>query len=273
MPAANLAPSAPGTLLDIRLDTVSKAFHGPGGALPVVDRVTLHVPGGSTTALVGPSGCGKSTVLRLVAGLDEADEGKVTIEGAVPTLRRAEKALSVAFQDDALLPWRTLEGNIALARRLAKMPPAPELVASLIDRVGLAGFEKKRPAELSGGMRQRAAIARSLATSPRVLLLDEPFGALDALTRRRLNIELPPVWGEGQTTVLVVTHSVAEAALLADRIVVLSPRPARTVATIEVPLPRPRRAEMIHQPAFIEAVRATEHALAQADHNAAGADA
>ncbi len=273
MRADSLARAPVAAPLDIRLHGVSKAFRGAGGGLPVVDRFDLDVPGGSTSALVGPSGCGKSTVLRLVAGLDDADEGAVTIGGQPPRDRRAQRMLSVAFQDDALLPWRTLEGNIALARRLAKMAPAPDLVASLIERVGLSGFETKRPAELSGGMRQRAAVARCLATAPRVLLLDEPFGALDALTRRRLNIELPPVWGEGQTTVLVVTHSVAEAALLADRIVVLSPRPARPVATISVDLPRPRHAEMVHTRAFLDAVRETDLALGAAEAGPREADA
>ncbi len=258
-----MAADQPAPPLDLVLKRVSKAFRSAGGDLAVVEGFDLHVPGGSTTALVGPSGCGKSTVLRLLAGLEAPDKGIVTLGGETPQTRRAEGAVAVAFQEDALLPWRTLAGNIALGRRLARMPAAPERIADLITRVGLSGFEKRRPAELSGGMRQRAAIARCLATSPRVLLLDEPFGAVDALTRRRLNIELPPVWGAGQTTVLLVTHSVTEAVLLADRVVVLSPRPARIIAEVDVLLLRPRRSEMTETAAFQETVRTVEAALAR----------
>lgn len=266
---AAVDPSALGTErrpLDIRLKNVSKSFRGTDdGELAVVNDISLHIQGGSTTALVGPSGCGKSTILRAIAGLEDVDHGAVTIEGKPPNLRRTQRALSVAFQDDALLPWRTLAGNIALARRLARLPADSARIASLIDQVGLSGFERKRPAELSGGMRQRAAIARCLATNPRVLLMDEPFGAVDALTRRRLNVELPPVWGQGTTTVLLVTHSVPEAVLLADRVIVLSARPARIVEDIEVHLPRPRQKGMLETQAFSEMVRAVERALSEAD--------
>lgn len=261
--AAERPQTAPQVPLALQITGVSKTFHGSKGDLAVVKDLDLHVPGGTTTALVGPSGCGKSTILRLLAGLDAADQGTISLGGDTPHERRARGDLAVAFQDDALLPWRTLAGNIALGRRLARMPAAPERVAELIERVGLAGFETRRPAELSGGMRQRAAIARCLATSPRVLLLDEPFGAVDALTRRRLNIELPPIWGAGQTTVLLVTHSVIEAVLLADRVIVLSPRPARIVADIEITLPRPRRGDMLESTAFHAKVRDVEAALAQ----------
>lgn len=247
--------------LDIRVSHVSKAFESRSDSLPVVADVSLTVPGGSTTTLVGPSGCGKSTLLRIVAGLEQPDEGTVTLGDASPESRRRDCALSIAFQDDALLPWRTLEGNIALGRRLARLPPAPDVLARLIDRVGLTGFEKRRPAELSGGMRQRTAIARCLASEPRILLLDEPFGAVDALTRRRLNIELPPVWGDGTTTVMMVTHSVTEAVLLSDRILVLSPRPASIVAEVDVGLPRPRRKDMLDTPDFRDLVQQVEDLL------------
>lgn len=264
MPACEPAVPLDTVPLDITINRVSKAFAGRKDTLPVVDNVSLHVPGGSTTVLVGPSGCGKSTLLRMVAGLATVDTGAISLSGAAPEQRVRERALAFAFQEDALLPWRTLEGNIALGRRLARLPPAPEMVASLIERVGLAGFEKKRPAEMSGGMRQRAAIARCLATKPRIMLLDEPFGAVDALTRRRLNVELPPVWGDGTTTVLMVTHSVTEAVLLADRIAVLSPRPTTVLAEIDVSLPRPRREHMLETPDFRTTVQAVERHLAQA---------
>ncbi len=267
MAASEPAFPSGGALLDIRVRNVSKAFASAGrgteDSLAVVDDISLSVRGGSTTALVGPSGCGKSTLLRIVAGLEDTDSGAVTLGGDTPQQRRQQRALSIAFQDDALLPWLTLSGNIELGRRLAKLPPAPDIVKRLIDQVGLSGFEKRRPAELSGGMRQRAAIARCLATRPQIMLLDEPFGAVDALTRRRLNIELPPVWGDGATTVLLVTHSVTEAILLADRIVVLSARPARIVDEFDVLLPRPRQTEMIDTPQFQNTRRHVESALEQ----------
>lgn len=252
--------------IDVRLSEISKKFPDANESLTVVDDVSLHIPGGTTTALVGPSGCGKSTLLRIAAGLETASSGRVSLGGAPPEKHRKQGALAVAFQEDALLPWRTLAGNVALGRRLAKLPPAPDRIADLINRVGLAGHENKRPAELSGGMRQRAAIARCLATSPKVLLLDEPFGAVDALTRRRLNIELPPVWGEGRTTVMLVTHSVTEAVLLSDRVVVLSPRPARIIADVQVNLDRPRRAAQLEAPEFIDIVHEVERALSRSGH-------
>ncbi|MEO1680601.1 MAG: ABC transporter ATP-binding protein [Pseudomonadota bacterium] len=238
-------PAEAGAGIDIRLTGVAKRFGRGAGAVDAVAPIDLTVEAGETVALVGPSGCGKSTLLRIVAGLEAPDDGQVTLGGADPAARRAEGALAVAFQDAALLPWRTLRGNVALARRLARQAPDPARVAHLIERVGLTGFESVRPGALSGGMRQRAAIARCMATAPSVLLLDEPFGAVDELTRRRLNLELPPIWGEGGATVLLVTHSVREAVLIADRVVVLSPRPAEIVAEIPVPLPRPRRAAML----------------------------
>ncbi|WP_102108764.1 ABC transporter ATP-binding protein [Oceaniglobus roseus] len=255
-----------GATVDLRLAGISKRFAGPRGeVVAVVDGVDLDVPGGSTVALVGPSGCGKSTLLRIAAGLERADAGEVTLGGESPQARRQRGELAVAFQDDALLPWRTLAGNVALARVLARMPSDPELVNRLVERVGLAGFERRRPAELSGGMRQRAAIARCLATAPRALLLDEPFGAVDELTRRRLNLELPPIWAEARATVLLVTHSVVEAVLLADRVVVLSPRPARVIRDVAVDLPRPRKGAMRDADAFRAAVRAVEGALAEGE--------
>ncbi|WP_299681159.1 ABC transporter ATP-binding protein [uncultured Roseobacter sp.] len=261
MGAPDIATTTMPAPLDIELTGISKSFSSSAGDLSVVRDIDLQVRGGSTTALLGPSGCGKSTLLRIVAGLEEADHGSVLLGDKPPHARRSKGEIAVAFQDDALLPWRTLKANVALGRQLVRMPAAPRRVADLIDRVGLSGFEARRPAELSGGMRQRAAIARCLATDPRVLLLDEPFGAVDALTRRRLNVELPPVWGDGVTTVLLVTHSVTEAVLLADKIVVLSARPARITDVINVTLPRPRREDMLQTPAFAETVRTVEEAL------------
>lgn len=226
-----------------------------------VDGIDLTLAGGRTTALLGPSGCGKSTLLRLIAGLDEPTRGRVLIAGEPPAALCRQGALSVAFQDPCLLPWLTVRQNIALGRRLARLPADPAMVDRLIELVGLGGFHQARPAALSGGMRQRAAIARALATRPRVLLLDEPFGALDALTRRQLAQDLPPLWRDGGATTLLVTHSVEEAVMLADRIIVLSPRPACVVADIAVPLDWPRRAGVSETPAFRRLVQTALAAL------------
>lgn len=206
---------------------------------------------GQTTALVGPSGCGKSTVLRLVAGLEAPSAGRVEIGGGPPaeTLRNA--GLSVAFQDPSLLPWRSVRGNIELALGLARRPVRTQDIDQLITLVGLEGFADVRPAELSGGMRQRAAIARALATRPGLLLLDEPFGAVDELTRQQLAEDLPRIWEARGTTTLLVTHSVREAVMLADRVIVLSPRPARVIADISVDLPRPREAGLASDAGFV----------------------
>ncbi|WP_138469074.1 ABC transporter ATP-binding protein [Poseidonocella sp. HB161398] len=225
---------------DIRLEGVTRSFGTQPQAVEAVAATDLVLAGGTATALVGPSGCGKSTLLRLIAGLDQPSAGRIAIGSESPDALRRRAGLAIAFQDAALLPWRTVRGNVALGRSLARRPKDPEADAALIRLVGLAGFERHRPAQLSGGMRQRAAIARALAGSPELLLLDEPFGALDELTRERLNTELAPIWEAAGASVLLVTHSVAEAVRLSDRVLVLSPRPARVIADIATPLPRPR---------------------------------
>lgn len=240
---------------------LAKTF--PGG-VEAVRPTDLTFAAGKTTALVGPSGCGKSTLLRMIAGLENPTEGEISIGGAPPseTLRRA--GLSVAFQDPSLLPWRSVRGNIELALSLARRPVKPQEIDQLISLVGLQGFADTRPAELSGGMRQRAAMARALATRPALLLLDEPFGAVDELTRQQLVSDLPGIWEARGTTTILVTHSVSEAVMLSDRVIVLSPRPARIVADIAVDLPRPRRTEMSRSAVFSERVETVFSALASA---------
>jgi len=233
----------------VNLRGVSKTFGGPA-PITVLRPLSLTFAAGQTTALVGPSGCGKSTILRLIAGLEAPSTGEVFVGEATPAETRRRAGLAMAFQDASLLPWRTVRGNIALARTLARLPAAPEAVDTLIALVGLDGFGDRLPAELSGGMRQRVAIARCLATEPGLLLLDEPFGAVDELTRARLNQDLPKLWERRGTTTILVTHSVSEAVLLSDRVLVLSPRPGSVVADVPVQLPRPRPASVARMPAF-----------------------
>ncbi len=245
----------------VTIERVSKRFGRGRGAVQALEPVDLTLDRGTTTAIVGPSGCGKSTLLRIAAGLETASAGSVLIDGEPPQQMRVRGEIAVAFQEAALLPWRTVDSNVRLARRLARMPPDQQAVDRLLGLVGLAGFEKARPAALSGGMRQRAAIARCLATEPRMLLLDEPFGAVDELTRRRLNLELPRLWTDGSTTTLLVTHSIQEAVLLSDEIVVMTPRPGQIDQRIAVSLPRPRTAALIESPAFLEIARTVGRAL------------
>ncbi|WP_099827928.1 ABC transporter ATP-binding protein [Oceaniglobus indicus] len=234
----------------VRCEDLSRTFTSPAGSIAAVDATDVTFAAGQTTALVGPSGCGKSTLLRLIAGLEAPTTGTVRIGDETPAQTCQRGALAVAFQDASLLPWRTLRGNIALALTLARRPADPDRVDRLIAKVGLQGFEDRRPAELSGGMRQRAAIARCLVGDPELLLLDEPFGAVDELTRRRLNYELPKLWQANGTTALLVTHSVTEAVLVADRVLVMSPRPGRIVADIDIDLPQPRTRGLESETAF-----------------------
>ncbi len=250
------ADSAP---LGVVCRGVGKTFPGDVEAVAPLD---LQIEAGRTTALVGTSGCGKSTLLRMMAGLETPTAGSIDIGGRSPAETAKDARLALAFQDPSLLPWRTVRGNIALALTLTRQQSDAARVESLIRLVGLDGFGDTRPAELSGGMRQRAAIARALETEPSLLLLDEPFGAVDELTRQQLARELPAVWEARGTTTVLVTHSVTEAVTLSDRIIVLSPRPARIVADIAVPLSRPRHTDVARTPEFAGIADAVLDALA-----------
>ena len=225
----------------IRFDRVGKTFRGRDGtAVEALGDISLEVAEGEFVAIVGASGCGKSTLLRLVAGLVPATTGAVLLGGEEVTAPRPETAM--VFQAATLLPWADVLRNVTFPLRLmGKVAPDTEAKArALLDTAGLAGFESKLPRELSGGMQQRVAICRALLQEPRLLLMDEPFGALDALTREEMSIELLRLWAARRMAVLFVTHSIPEAVLLADRVVVMSPRPGRIVDVVEVNLPRPR---------------------------------
>ncbi|WP_346899321.1 ABC transporter ATP-binding protein [uncultured Roseibium sp.] len=247
----------------IAINHVSRSFAGRGAVVQALDDVSLDCPAGSFTALIGPSGCGKSTMLRIALGLDTPNEGDVRIGGMKPFQAARSGMTGVAFQDAALMPWRTVEDNIMLPLDVLNRNRMAfeEKVAQLIDLVGLSGFEKALPGELSGGMRQRAAIARSLVTTPQVLFLDEPFGALDQILRRQMNIELQRIWMESRATTLLVTHGIDEAIFLADRVVVMQSRPGRIGKIIDIPFIRPRRPELFSLPPFHQLEREIAEAL------------
>jgi NitT/TauT family transport system ATP-binding protein len=226
----------------VRVDGVTMSFkRRDGGRLAVLDDIDLACPGGGIVALIGPNGSGKSTLLRVIAGLLAPDRGTVTIDGE--RISAPDPRIGLVFQEPRLLPWRSAAENITYPLELAGWPAARsrERLDELAELVDLdPSVRGNRPAELSGGQRQRVALARALALEPRVLLLDEPFSALDALSRERFDFELLRLWERSQSTIIMVTHNIAEAILVADRVVVLSTRPGRIVADLPVEMSRPR---------------------------------
>jgi len=237
----------------VRVDSVSKVYPAPaGGQLVALEDVSLDVGDGEFVTILGPSGCGKSTLLQVVAGLEAPTRGRVTFEG--PPAGGALTA--VVFQEHALFPWRTVRDNVTFGLEVRGMPAAQRLAVSrqLLALVGLEGFADRYPHHLSGGMRQRVAIARALAVEPALLLMDEPFSALDAQSRALMQLELLALWERTRRSILYVTHQIQEAVLLGDRVVVMTRRPGRILAVRPVPLPRPRDERTMLDPVFVTLV-------------------
>jgi NitT/TauT family transport system ATP-binding protein len=260
----SLSRSAHAASLDqmmLRTQSLSLTYTDRAGHLHALDDISLRIDAGEFVCLVGPSGCGKSSLLRTLAGLHPPSQGTIYFENQ--PLTQPNPQIGIVFQKATLLLWRTVLRNITLPLELsgAEQRAATERALTLVKLVGLEGFESSYPVTLSGGMEQRVAIARALAPRPQVLLLDEPFGALDALTRERMGQELLRIWTAEKTTVLMVTHSIGEAVLLADRTLVMSPRPGRIVAEFPIDLPRPRNVEMQYSDRFAQLARQIRQAI------------
>jgi NitT/TauT family transport system ATP-binding protein len=250
-----LSPTTARAGARVRVRDLTHAYRVDGTPRPALVGVSLDTRPGEFLSIIGPSGCGKSTLLRLVAGLLPVQHGEVTIDGAPPRAAQQARALGIVFQDAALLPWRTVEANIRLPLELNRAGRTGERVAELLDLVGLRGFGRYYPHQLSGGMQQRVALARALATDPPLLLMDEPFGALDDITRTELRLELCRITEQTRKTVLFVTHSIGEAVLLSDRVAVMTRAPGTIRAVVAIDLPRPRAPDSDTSPAFVEHVR------------------
>jgi len=246
--------SVSGTPGVVQVEHATKYYKTNTGSVHALEDITLDIRKGEFIAIVGPSGCGKSTLLWAMSGLHDLTSGKIMIEGSTVTGPRPE--IGMIFQEANLLPWRNLQKNIEFPFEIKKIDSKPyqPRIQELLTEVGLTGFETKFPRELSGGMQQRASIVRCLAFDPGIILMDEPFGALDAFTRDEMNLLIQKLWMETGKTIVFVTHNVSEAILLADRVVVLTPRPGRVAHIFDIDLPRPRTIEETYSPPFIEKI-------------------
>jgi len=250
----------------VSIQNVSKLFSGSGaasGQTHALSRVSLDIAPGEFVSLLGPSGCGKSTLLRLVADLIEPSDGLITVKGKTPRQARLDREYGIVFQSPVLYDWRDVLRNVELPLEVMRVPAAQrdQRAREMLRLVGLKDFESHYPWQLSGGMQQRVSIARALSFKPAILLMDEPFGALDEMTRERMNAELLNIWSQTDTTVIFVTHSIAEAVFLSSRVVVMTPRPGRIEKVVNIDLPRPRTLETREDPHYFELITAVREGL------------
>lgn len=238
------------SVIDVR--GVSLTFTTGDGPVYALSDVNLEVAEGEFVSFIGPSGCGKTTLLRAIADLEQVTSGNISVNGMSPSEARLARAYGYVFQAPALLPWRTVERNVALPLEVMGLDDVAGRVKRNLDLVNLTGFEKKFPWQLSGGMQQRVSIARALAFDPKLLLMDEPFGALDEIVRDKLNLQLLDLWALTKKTILFVTHSIPEAVYLSSKIVVMSPRPGRIIDVIETNLPKNRTLDIRETSAFLK---------------------
>jgi NitT/TauT family transport system ATP-binding protein len=240
---------------------LSLTFKTADGPVYALSGVNLKVEDGDFVSFIGPSGCGKTTLLRVIADLEQATGGSIAVNGLSPEQARLSRAYGYVFQAPGLFPWRTVERNVALPLEIMRIDGAAERVKRNLDLVNLTGFEKKFPWQLSGGMQQRVSIARALAFDPKLLLMDEPFGALDEIVRDKLNQQLLELWDRTKKTVVFVTHSIPEAVFLSTKIVVMSPRPGRIIDIIESNFPRDRKLDMRETPEFLKVAHRVREGL------------
>lgn len=234
----------------IGIDALTRRFGEAEDGVVALDRITLSIKDGEFVSIVGPSGCGKTTLLRILGGLDKATSGSARLRGQ--QIAGPRRDVGIVFQAPVLFPWRTVLDNVLLPIDVQKLDRRKYLGAAneLLDMAGLKGFEKRYPSELSGGMQQRVGLVRALIHEPAMLLMDEPFGALDALTRENMNLELQRIWMERPRPVVFITHSISEAVFLGDRVLVMTPRPGRVAADMRIDLPRPRPLSVMAAPEF-----------------------
>ena len=260
-------PSQPGRSSGARpvveVASVDKVFEASGGRTKALEGIDLQIQAGEFISLIGPSGCGKSTLLRLIGDLTAPTSGSVTINGKPARQARLDRDYGIVFQAPVLFDWRTVQANVALPLEVKGLGSGEreDRIKAMLDLVELKDFARHYPYQLSGGMQQRVAIARALALEPSILLMDEPFGALDEMTRERLNSEVQRIWQQTGTTIVFVTHSIPEAVFLSSRVVVMSPRPGRIVRVIDIDLPRPRTDDTRETPRYFELITEVRETL------------
>jgi NitT/TauT family transport system ATP-binding protein len=269
---ARTANAGGGTPAVVDIERVGKTFGQGPGAVTALEEIDLQIGAGEFVSLIGPSGCGKSTLLRIIGNLTDATMGTVTVNGKPAERARLDRDYGMVFQAPVLMDWRTVSRNVELPLEIMGFSKAERAARSarLLTLVELGEFGAKYPWQLSGGMQQRVAIARALAFDPKLLLMDEPFGALDEMTRERMNLELIRIWGETRTTIVFVTHSIPEAVFLSTRVVVMSPRPGRISHIVEIDLAHPRTVETRESPRYFELVTEVREALRR--HEGSGPD-